>query len=134
MPMLDIHGAVFRRAFENVKPRALFDLRRAPFFDLTGLGRNDALHIIHSHAGTHLRCAMDLRVKTAPGDRWQLKRQVAEFTHVLAEEISSGPRTAILLFNRSDSVDFFVGLVPPSTGLPFSWQFEGPDARIIRQC
>lgn len=134
LPMMDVHGAVFRRAFERLGPRVLIDVRRAPFFDLVGLGRNNALQIIDNHVQAYLRIPLDLRAKSSSEERWKLKRQVADLMHRLAGEISTTPNTAILLLNRAQNVDFFVRLVPSSNTLPFSWQFEGPDASILHRC
>jgi hypothetical protein len=132
--MMELHGAAFTRALEGLKPRALFDLRRAPFFEITGISREWALQVIHRNAKTHQRFPLDLRVGVPAVNRWELTTQVANFTKALAEEIKDGPHSAVLLMNHSDSLDLFAGMVPPSTELPFSWRFEAPNGEVIRFC
>ncbi|TIL83048.1 MAG: hypothetical protein E5Y89_02450 [Mesorhizobium sp.] len=134
LPMMELHGAAFVRALEGLKPRVLFDLRRAPFFEITGISREWALNVIHQNVSTHQRFPLDLRVGVPSVNRWELVTQVANFSRALAEEIKHGPLSAVLLMNHSDSLEFFAGMVPPSTELSFSWRFEAPNGEVIRLC
>ena len=100
LPVAEIHGATFIRAFNGARPSAVVDLRSHPHFDMTSLSRSATFELFRDVRSTYLHLPIDLRPPADQSARWSLRSRAVEVLDaLLASHVEYG-RTFAFLVNR----------------------------------
>lgn len=107
LPMAEIHGSLFLRTLDQVRPAAIVDLRQYPFFDLIGLDRSAALDAIHRTSSNYFRMPMDLRPPRDQLERWRLRESILQTLSQIREMFRSDSKRLMSLTNNLAEAQVF---------------------------
>lgn len=99
LPVAEIHGATFVRAFTGARPSAVVDLRSHPHFDMTSLSRSATFELFRDARSTYLHLPIDLRPPADQSARWSLRSRAVEVLDAILASHLEGGRTFAFLVN-----------------------------------